>query len=68
MIPAAPLERLRGWRPDWATPVFLAGNHEEVMLRTLGGEPEILSTFEYVEEVVEAPYRLDSHTEEVTHG
>jgi serine/threonine protein phosphatase 1 len=39
---AGVVERLRNYRPDFATPVFLAGNHEEVMLRVLGGEPEIL--------------------------
>lgn len=37
------VERLLHYRPDFATPVFLAGNHEEVLLRTLGGEPEILA-------------------------
>lgn len=40
---AGVVERLRGWRPEGATPVFLAGNHEEVFLRVLGGEPEILA-------------------------
>ena len=40
---AGVIERLRDYRPDFATPVFLAGNHEEVLLRTLGGEPEILA-------------------------
>jgi serine/threonine protein phosphatase 1 len=40
---AGVVERLRNYRPDFATPIFLAGNHEEVMLRVLGGEPEILS-------------------------
>lgn len=40
---AGVVERLRNYRPDFATPVFLAGNHEEVLLRTLGGEPEILA-------------------------
>ena len=40
---AGVVERLRGYRPGFATPVFLAGNHEEVLLRTLGGEPEILA-------------------------
>ncbi|MDQ4086641.1 MAG: serine/threonine protein phosphatase [Pseudomonadota bacterium] len=39
---AGVVERLRNYRPDFATPVFIAGNHEEVMLRVLGGEPEIL--------------------------
>ena len=39
---AGVIERLIHYRPDFATPVFIAGNHEEVLLRTLGGEPEIL--------------------------
>jgi len=36
------VERLMNYRPAFATPVFLAGNHEEILLRVLGGEPEIL--------------------------
>ena len=40
---AGVVERLRTWRPTFATPVFLAGNHEEVLLRVLGGEPDILA-------------------------
>jgi serine/threonine protein phosphatase 1 len=40
---AGVVERLRNYRPDFATPIFLAGNHEEVMLRVLRGEPDILS-------------------------
>lgn len=36
------VERLMHYRPAFATPVFLAGNHEEILLRVLGGEPEIL--------------------------
>jgi serine/threonine protein phosphatase 1 len=39
---AGVVERLRNYRPDFATPIFLAGNHEEVMLRVLQGEPDIL--------------------------
>ncbi len=39
---AGVVERLIRYRPDFATPVFLAGNHEEILLRVLGGEPEIL--------------------------
>ncbi len=39
---AGVVEWLRGYKPDFATPIFLAGNHEEVMLRVLGGEPDIL--------------------------
>jgi hypothetical protein len=33
------------------------------MVVVQGGEPEILSTFEYIEDIVEAPYR-----EEIAHG
>ena len=40
---AGVVERLRSYRPDFATPIFLAGNHEEVMLRVLQGEPDVLS-------------------------
>ena len=39
---AGVVERLLNYRPDFATPIFLAGNHEEVMLRALKGEPDIL--------------------------
>ncbi len=39
---AGVVDRLMNYRPDFATPVFLAGNHEEILLRVLGGEPEIL--------------------------
>lgn len=39
---AGVVERLRQYKPDFATPIFLAGNHEEVMLRVLHGEPDIL--------------------------
>ncbi|HWT13573.1 MAG TPA: metallophosphoesterase family protein [Allosphingosinicella sp.] len=40
---AGVVERLLNYRPAFATPVFLAGNHEEILLRVLGGEPEILA-------------------------
>jgi serine/threonine protein phosphatase 1 len=40
---AGVVERLRTWRPEGADPVFLAGNHEEVLLRVLGGEADILA-------------------------
>lgn len=36
------LERLRTYRPDFAKPVFLMGNHEEVLLRILAGETDVL--------------------------
>jgi serine/threonine protein phosphatase 1 len=32
------VERLRLYRPDFASTVFLMGNHEEVLLRIVGGE------------------------------
>ncbi|HEX6741174.1 MAG TPA: metallophosphoesterase [Sphingomicrobium sp.] len=34
------VERLRTYRRDGVRPIFLLGNHEEVMLRILGGEAE----------------------------
>jgi serine/threonine protein phosphatase 1 len=37
------IERLRNWQPANVTPVFLCGNHEEIMLRVLAGEPGVLS-------------------------
>jgi serine/threonine protein phosphatase 1 len=39
---AGVIERLRNYRPQFAKPVFLMGNHEEVLLRILAGEAEIL--------------------------
>lgn len=40
---AGVVERLRNYKPDFATPVFITGNHEEVMLRVLHGEADILA-------------------------
>lgn len=37
------VERLRTWQPRDATAIFLCGNHEEVLLRVLAGEPTILT-------------------------
>jgi serine/threonine protein phosphatase 1 len=37
------VERLRTWQPRDATAVFLCGNHEEVLLRVLAGEPTLLA-------------------------
>jgi serine/threonine protein phosphatase 1 len=37
------VERLLGWAPDRIEPVFLCGNHEEVLLRILAGEPAVLA-------------------------
>lgn len=37
------VERLRRYRPDFAKTVFLMGNHEEVLLRIVGGETGIVS-------------------------
>ena len=37
------VERLRTWQPRDATTIFLCGNHEEVLLRVLAGEPTILA-------------------------
>ena len=39
---AGVVERLRTWRPKHGRPIFLAGNHEEVLLRILGGDASIL--------------------------
>ena len=36
------VERLRTWRPDGIRLVFLAGNHEEVLLRILDGEERLV--------------------------
>lgn len=40
---AAVVERLMHYAPDFATPVFLGGNHEEILLRIAGGEHKIVS-------------------------
>ncbi len=37
------IERLRTWKPRDADTIFLCGNHEEVLLRVLAGEPTILA-------------------------
>ncbi len=42
---AGVVERLRRYRPDFATPIFLAGNHEEVLLRLLAGDKDILASW-----------------------
>ncbi|MDB5693191.1 MAG: serine/threonine protein phosphatase [Alphaproteobacteria bacterium] len=39
---AGVVERLRTWRPRYGRPIFLGGNHEEVLLRILGGDATIL--------------------------
>lgn len=39
---AGVVERLRTYRPSFAKPLFLMGNHEEVLLRILAGETAIL--------------------------
>ena len=36
------VERLRRYRPSFAKTVFLTGNHEEVLLRVLAGDLEVL--------------------------
>lgn len=40
---AAVIERLRTYRPRGARPIFLAGNHEEVLLRILDGDGAIVA-------------------------
>ncbi|MBV9929829.1 MAG: serine/threonine protein phosphatase [Alphaproteobacteria bacterium] len=42
---AGVIERLRTWRPEHIRPVFLAGNHEEVFLTILGGDPKFLANW-----------------------
>jgi serine/threonine protein phosphatase 1 len=37
------VERLRRYRPTFAKPVFIMGNHEEVLLRILSGETRLLA-------------------------
>ena len=37
------IERLRTWQPRDASTIFLCGNHEEVLLRVIAGEPTILA-------------------------
>src|SRR3954454_149790 len=41
------LERLRNYRRDRVRPVFLLGNHEEVLLRILGGEAELITKWRW---------------------
>ncbi len=36
------VERLRLYRPDFAKTIFIMGNHEEVLLRILAGESELI--------------------------
>jgi serine/threonine protein phosphatase 1 len=42
---AAVIELLQNYRPSYATPVFLGGNHEDVLLRVLRGDPGLLSAW-----------------------
>jgi serine/threonine protein phosphatase 1 len=42
---AGVVERLRTWQPENTRSVFLAGNHEEVLLRILGGESKVLPSW-----------------------
>lgn len=42
---AGVVERLRTYKPDFAQPLFLAGNHEEVLLRILHGDKGVLSSW-----------------------
>jgi serine/threonine protein phosphatase 1 len=39
------IERLLSWRPAFARLIFLGGNHEEVMLRVLRGDAEVLQSW-----------------------
>jgi serine/threonine protein phosphatase 1 len=40
---AGVVERLRTWASEDATAIFLCGNHEEILLRVLAGEPAVLA-------------------------
>ena len=42
---AAVIERLRTYKPGQATPIFLSGNHEEVLLKILAGERGIFASW-----------------------
>jgi serine/threonine protein phosphatase 1 len=42
---AGVVERLRTYRPSYARPIFLAGNHEEVLLSMIAGEKGILPSW-----------------------
>lgn len=42
---AGVIERLRTWNPSGVRPVFLSGNHEEVLLKMLAGEKDILASW-----------------------
>ncbi|HEX8644460.1 MAG TPA: metallophosphoesterase [Allosphingosinicella sp.] len=42
---AGVVELLRSWQPDGIEPVYLAGNHEEVMLNVLAGQEGILPSW-----------------------
>lgn len=42
---AGVVERLRTYRPDFARPIFLSGNHEEILLRILDGDEDILPSW-----------------------
>jgi serine/threonine protein phosphatase 1 len=42
---AGVVERLRTWRPEGVRTIFLAGNHEEVLLRILHGDSTILPSW-----------------------
>ena len=39
------IERLRCYRRDGVRPVFLLGNHEEVLLRVLAGDPSVVDSW-----------------------
>src|SRR3954468_24021192 len=42
---AGVVERLRTFQPTYARPIFLAGNHEEVLLSLLAGDKDILASW-----------------------
>jgi len=41
------IERLRTYKRQWIRPFFLLGNHEEVLLRILGGDAELITKWRW---------------------
>lgn len=41
------VERLRTYRHPGVRPVFILGNHEEILLRVLGGETEVMTKWQW---------------------
>ena len=55
------INRLKQWSPNGIRPIFLAGNHEEALLRVLEGEDDILTDWlRFGGDRCAASYGLDS--------